>query len=46
MAIVWCQQKFEESVLLPFGEEYIAVSSLISEIYIDTFLYAYATIAS
>ena len=31
MAINWCQEKFEGSAMLPFGEQYIAVSSLISE---------------
>ena len=31
MAIFWCQQLFEGSSTLRFGEQYIAVSSLISE---------------
>ena len=29
MAIFWCQKLFEGSVTLRFGEQYIAVSSLI-----------------
>ena len=31
MTIFWCQKKFEESVTLRLGEQYIAVSSPISE---------------
>ena len=31
MAIVWCQKLFEGNATLRFGEQYIAVSSLISE---------------
>ena len=31
MAMCWCQTKFERSVTLRFGEQYIAISSLISE---------------
>ena len=31
MAIFWCQKLFEGNVILRFGEQYIAESSLISE---------------
>ena len=31
MAIFWCQQLFEGNATLRFGEQYIAVSLLISE---------------